>query len=200
MNKAQFLAALRDRLTGLPKEDVERSLDYYSEIIDDRIEDGLTEEEATLAVGSIEEIASQILLDTSLPKLAKAKVKPNRALKAWEIVLLVLGSPVWLPLLAAAVIIVLAVYIVLWAVIAVLYSVVISFAAGAIAGIFGSFAQIFTGNFANGALFFGVGLICAGITILVFFGFNQVTKGVVGLSKKILLFIKKCFVRKESAQ
>ncbi len=200
MNKDAFLSALRNRLSGLPEEDIKMSLDYYNEIIDDRIEEGLSEEEAVLAVGSLEEIVSQILMDTSLPKLVKAKVKPKRTLKTWEIVLLVLGSPVWLPLLFAAACILLAVYIVLWSVILVLYSVDFSFAAGALAGIVGFFALLPTGNIAQGALFLGAGLFCSGITILLFIGFNRITQEVLTLSKKILLAIKTRFIRKERAQ
>lgn len=200
MNKFEFLSVLRDRLSGLPKEDVEKSVDYYSEMIDDRIEEGLTEEEATAAVGSIENIVSQILMEISLPKLVRAKAKPNRSFKVWEIVLLILGSPVWLPLLIAALITVLAVYIVIWSVIIVLYSVDITFAVSSIAGICGSLAYIPSGNFAQGALFFGAGLICAGVAILLLFGFNQITKGVLALSKKILLGFKGCFLRRGDVQ
>ena len=43
MTKQEFLRELWNRLTELPQEDVEKSLDYYSEMIDDRVEDGLTE-------------------------------------------------------------------------------------------------------------------------------------------------------------
>ena len=39
MNKQEFLKALSDRLQGIPKEDREKSLEYYSEMIDDRTED-----------------------------------------------------------------------------------------------------------------------------------------------------------------
>lgn len=200
MNKDAFLSALRGRLSGLPEEDIKMSLDYYNEIIDDRMEEGLSEEEAVLAVGDLEEIVSQILMDTSLPKLVRAKVKPKRTLKAWEIVLLVLGSPVWLPLLFAAACILLAVYIVLWSVILVLYSVDFSFAAGTLAGIFEFFVFLHDGNIALGTLFLGAGLFCGGITILLFFGFNRITKEVLTLSKKFLLVIKTRFIRKERAQ
>ena len=75
MKKQEFLAVLRDRLRGLPQEDIQRSVDYYSEMIDDRMEDGLREESAVAALGSMDEIVSQILMETSLPKLVKAKVK-----------------------------------------------------------------------------------------------------------------------------
>lgn len=200
MNKDAFLSALHGRLSGLPEEDIKKSLDYYNEIIDDHIEEGLSEEEAVQAVGGLEEIVSQILMDTSLPKLVKAKVKPKRSLKTWEIVLLVLGSPVWLPLLFAAVCLLLAVYIVLWSVILVLYSVDLSFAAGALTGIVGFFVSLPDGNIAQGTLFLGAGLFCGGIAILLFFGFNRITKEVLILSKKFLLAIKTRFIRKEKAQ
>lgn len=196
MNKAAFLFALRNQLSSLPKEDIERTVDYYSEIIDDRMEEGLSEAEAVRALGPVEEIASQVLLGMPLPKLVKARMKPNRALKVWEIVLLVLGSPIWLPLLIAAASIVFAIYVVLWSVILVLYSVDLSFAAAGVGGIFGIFSYIVSHNIAGGLLYFGAGLVCAGIAVLLFFGFNQVTKGMLLLSKRILLGMKACFIRK----
>lgn len=199
MNKQEFLSVLRERLSGLPKEDMEGSIDYYNEIIDDHIENGISEEEAVEAVGTMDEIVSQILSETSLTKLVKTKVKPNRALKAWEIVLLILGSPLWLSLLAAALLLVLAAYIVLWSAILVLYSVVFSFAVSALCGIFGSFVLFSTVSVAQGILFLGAGLVCMGIAILLFFGSNQITKGVLTLSKKMLLGIKGCFIRKGDA-
>ena len=61
LNKEQFLAALRARITGLPKDDLERTLQYYSEMIDDRIEDGMTEFEAVADVGDPAELAEAIL-------------------------------------------------------------------------------------------------------------------------------------------
>ena len=68
-------------------------------MIADRMEDGLSEEDAVASVGSVEEIAAQIIADTPLSKLAKAYIKPKRRLTAWEIVLLALGFPIWFSLL-----------------------------------------------------------------------------------------------------
>ena len=200
MSKQEFLAELRNGLSGLPQEDIEERLTFYSEMIDDRIEEGLTQEEAIAAIGSVNDVVSQILSDMPLTKLVKEKVKPNRALKAWEIVLLVLGSPVWLPLLIAAVIIVLAVYIVIWAVLIVLYSADLSFAVVGLAGIFGAFIFIPSGNIAGSVLYIGAGLVCAGTAILLFFGSNQAAKGILLLSKKMLLGIKNLFIRKVTAK
>ena len=39
MNKEEFLAALRQALSGLPQEDIEERLNFYAEIIADRADD-----------------------------------------------------------------------------------------------------------------------------------------------------------------
>ena len=65
MNKKEFLAALRAGLAGLPEADVQHWLDFYSEIIDDRMEEGMTESEAVADVGSVHTIVTQILSETS---------------------------------------------------------------------------------------------------------------------------------------
>ena len=44
MSKQEFLAALEEGLSGLPREDVDERLGFYSEMIDDRMEDGLPED------------------------------------------------------------------------------------------------------------------------------------------------------------
>ncbi len=197
MNKQEFLVILRESLVGLPREDIERSVDYYSEMIDDRMEDGLSEEEAVNAVGSFEEIISQILTEVSLPKLVKERVKPSHALKTWEILLLIIGAPLWLPLLVALAAVVLAVCLVIWSIIVALYAVNLSFLIVGIAGICGFVVSVFSGSGTQAMLSLGAGLVGAGITILLFLGFNQITKGILFLSKKVLLGVKACFIGRE---
>ena len=46
MDKRTFLNSLREQLYGLSQSDIDKSLEYYSEMIDDRMEDGVSEEEA----------------------------------------------------------------------------------------------------------------------------------------------------------
>lgn len=59
MRKEEFLTALRAGLTGLLPEGVEKLVEFCSEMIDDRMEDGLTEEEAVAAAGSLDELIQQ---------------------------------------------------------------------------------------------------------------------------------------------
>ena len=51
MNKTEFLDALRHALGKLPSYEVEQSIAFYAEMIDDRIEDGMSEQEAVAALG-----------------------------------------------------------------------------------------------------------------------------------------------------
>lgn len=199
MNKQQFLEAIRVKLGSLPQSDVEKSLDYYSEMIDDRVEDGLSEEEAVAAMGSADGIAAQILMDTPLPTLVKAKMKPARSIKAWEIILLILGSPIWLPLLLAAGIIVLSLYIVLWSVIAALYAADLCIAVGTLCGIAGLILLLLAGFPIQAVLFLSAGLVCAGLAILLFFLFTQIARVAVFLSKMPIRAIKSRFIRKGEA-
>lgn len=72
MKKQEFLTALWKQLSDLPNDDVERSLDYYSEMIDDRMEAGMSEEDAVAEIGSVEDVAKQIAADAPKGKTEKA--------------------------------------------------------------------------------------------------------------------------------
>ncbi len=61
MKKFEFLNELSERLADIPHREARRVLDYYEEAIDDRIEDGVSEEEAVLAMGSADDIARDVL-------------------------------------------------------------------------------------------------------------------------------------------
>ena len=113
MNKKKFLTALKKRLYKLPYREIRERISFYSEIIDDRIEEGLTEEEAVADVGSVEEIAKQILSDSNYNGDIKTRKK---AVSPWQIVLLIVGSPVWLPILIAIFAVIWSIVITLWAV------------------------------------------------------------------------------------
>ena len=91
MKKAEFLDILRKELAGLPKDDLQSRISFYEEAIADRMDDGKSEEEAVAFLGSIDEIVKQIAEDTSLVKLVKEKTRPRRRLRAFEIILLILG-------------------------------------------------------------------------------------------------------------
>ena len=178
MNKSDFLTELRKSLNCLPEEDIEKSVDFYAEMIDDKIEEGLTEEEAVEETGGVDEISAQIIAEIPLSRLVKARVKPKRALKVWTVV---------------------SVYASLWAVIVSLYAVVLSFGAGGLAGIVGAVAYPFVsnGNAAAAVMIFGTGLVFAGLAVLSYLGCFEITKGMIVLTKKALSAVRLAVIGKE---
>ncbi len=198
MNKQEFLEKIRNQLAGLSEDDIKKSIDYYTEMIEDRMEEGLTEEEAVKVMGRPEEVASQILMDTPFSKLVKVKVKPKKSLSILSIILIILGSPVWLPLVVALFVIILSVYIVLWSVVLVFYSVDLSLAVGGISGLLASVMVMFNIDILCGVFTLGVAITCAGLSVLLFLGSNQVVKGILFLSRKIALSIKSYFVKRRN--
>ena len=200
MSKQEFLAELKARLSGLPQSDIEERLTFFGEMIDDRIEEGLAEEEAVSEIGTVDEVVSQIVAETPLTKLVKERVKPRRTLRAWEIVLLVLGSPIWLSVLIAVFAVIFAVYVAIWSVIISLWAILASLAVSSLAAVAAALVFAFNGNCLTGAAMFGAGIFCAGLTILLFFGCKAATKGVLLLTKNIALGIKSLLVGKEGVK
>ena len=196
MDKYDFLSALDERLEGLPEADRRATLDYYAEILDDLIEGGATEREAVASLGSVEVIAEEILLDTPLPKLVKAKMKKRR-MTGVEITLLAVGFPVWFPVLVALLATVFVVYVSLWVVVISLYAADLSFAVSAPAGLLGTILMLVAGEPAGALLFLGATLILAGLAVLTFFGCNAAAKGMIRLGRLTLRGIKACFIRRE---
>ena len=199
MNKQEFLARLREGLSGLPREDIEERLTFYSEMIEDRMEEGLSEEEAVFEIGTVEELVSQTVADTPLAKIARERIKPKRQLKAWEIILIALGSPIWLSLLIAAFAVVFSLCVALWAVIICLWAAFASVLAYAFGAIIGGTVLVCNGNAPTGIALIAGGLVCAGLSIFVFYGCKAATKGILMLTKKMGIWIKNCFRKKEEA-
>ena len=199
MTKIEFESALRARLSELPKSEIDDRIGFYIEMVDDRIEDGLSEEEAVSAVGSVEDIALEIVADIPFVKIAKEKIKKRRRLSAWEIVLLAVGSPIWLSLAVAALAVVISLCAVLWSLVAVAWAVFAAFAGASLGAIALGVCVIVFENLWVGIAMIGVGLVMAGVGVFAYIGSIYATKGIVKLTKVIAVGIKKRFVKKEVA-
>ena len=197
MTKLEFIEALNNKLRGLPEKEVDDRLSFYVEMIDDIIEEGLSEEEAIAKIGSVDEIADQIIADIPFSKIAKKKMKSNKKRSALEITLIILGSPIWFSLLIAAASIVISLYACLWSAIVSIWAGFASIAACAPAGIIFGIYCIFTGNAMSGFAVIGAGIFLAGLSIFAFVGCKALTSITVKLTKKIAIGIKKLFVKKE---
>lgn len=156
MNKQEFLAALARELEPLPREEREQTLTYYGELIDDRLEDGQDEGEVIQSLGA-PKAAAQALLGEEQP------LAPNRGLRAWVIVLLVLGFPLWGSLLLTAAVLVLCVFLCLFLPAFVLGVLALSFLAGAVLGVAGTPFLVAEMGLAAGGL--GAGLFQLGLAV-----------------------------------
>lgn len=183
MTKQEFLKKLKRKLSGLSRQEALERVSFYSEMIDDRIEEGLSESEAILAIGSVDSVASEIL--ESAPK--KERKKRSTA----EITLLILGSPVWISLIIAAFAVVLSLYISLCAVVICIWAVGVSLFICGFVGVFAGIFYAVIGHGTFGLALVGVSLVCLGLSVFVYFGCKAATKGAVKLTKKIISGIKK---------
>ena len=271
MNKEEFLSELREELYDLPEGDIEERLTFYSEMIDDRVEEGISVEEALAEIGPAGEIASQIRSELPKPEPAEetaseefsalpaeasseavgaeepaakapsdipeetlseavtvedvpveepsdmpAEAQPEavaveeipapepaasiqaaslvqpsaekesrrRTLRAWEIVLLVLGFPLWGSLLIAAVAVVFSLYVSLWAIILSLWAV---FGAMAFSGLLciGVGIPASIGKGPEGLLVLAAGFIFAGLSVFLYLLCMAITKGTVFLTVRL---------------
>ena len=196
MNRETFLTELRQRLSGLPREELEERLAFYGEMLDDRLEDGLTEEEAVESLGTPEEVAAQVLAEIPMAMILREKVRPKRRMKAWEIVLLILGSPIWFSLLVAGLAVGFSLYVVLWVIVFSLWVVALALGASALGCLFGAGFYLFRGRPGEAGFFFGACLVCVGLTLLWIALSLAASKGTVRRSKKIWLSMKARLTRK----
>ncbi|MEG0570072.1 MAG: DUF1700 domain-containing protein [Oscillospiraceae bacterium] len=183
MTKQELFSVLGEKLSSFPKSEIEKSFEFYDEIINDHIDDGKTEEEAVAALGAVGDIMADIVQGISLPCLLKSslnKTRPKSNHKALWIALIIIGSVVWIPLLLAALAILLSVYIVIWATAITVCCVVLAFGLSGLAFLVGSILIISAHELSVVLLYLAAALVCIGICLM--------------LIKPMVLFIKKLAV------
>ena len=197
MNQEMFLAELRTKLRGLPQNELEERIAFYREMIEDRISEGIPEEEAVAGIGTVGAVADQIMSEIPLTKLVGEKMKREKSRSGGEIALLVLGSPLWLPLLVTGAVILLSLYVVLWSVVICLWAADLAFAAGVFGGLAGAVQCLETGNLSGTFFFIGGSLVCFGMAVLLFYVSLWFSGCVLKLGGKALLAMKNRFAGKE---
>ena len=221
-----FLSELRNRLFGLPGEEIEERLSFYNEMINDRMEEGLSEEEAVAAIGPVEEIAEQIMSTAQVQPVTIAPAwddtaysqqpvmdapplygsgypeyaeEPKRSGGGMKTLLLILGFPLWFPLMAAFLVVWLALTVAAFSVILAFWVTAAGLAAGVAAGLFYAIVCFFLGKTFSAFAWIGTGCILAGVSILMFLCGGAVTKGVFGYIKFSTRCVMKLFRRKGKA-
>ena len=202
MSRDAFIGELRHRMAGLPQETVERTVDYYGELIADSMEDGLTEEEAVARLGSLEEIVASVVKDTPLAQIVQTRVQEGKkkGISGWVILLLVLGAPVWLPVLIAVLAVLFALFIALWAVVIALWAVVAAVILTGLVAMVAGVVELCRLHLPQGLVLLGGGLVCLGLCALLFLLMKLITVGTVKLCRWLWVGIKSLFVGKKSKE
>ena len=202
MNRNEFMSQLTRRLGYLPYEEVKKTLAFYEEAIDDRMEDGASEEEAVAALGSIDDIVRETEQSLPLTVLMREKIKTSKkrtgSSTLW-IILAICGSPIWLSIAVTIFAVILSVYVTIWSVIAALFAalaaVLVSGAAAAVA----SFLLPYPG-FAPRLMLCGMGLVIAGVAVLLFPATWRLTIQLIRLTKSFGRWVKRLFISRKEAE
>lgn len=196
MRKQDFIKELRLNLSFLPKEEIDDRISFYSELIDDKIEEGVKEEDAIKSIGSIDEIIDQIIDEMPLSKIAKDKIKQKRKLSGLEIALIIVGSPIWLSLLLSLIAVLFSLYIIGWSIVISIWAILISLIAVLVAGIVLTIISLFSNIYIVALSYLGATLVILGLTILMHYVCKIITRLYIKLTKLIVLSIKKKMLKR----
>lgn len=196
MRKQDFIKELRLNLSFLPKEEIDDRISFYSELIDDKIEEGVKEEDAIKSIGSIDEIINQIIDEMPLSKIAKDKIKQKRKLSGLEIALIIVGSPIWLSLLLSLIAVLFSLYIIGWSIVISIWAILISLIAVLVAGIVLTIISLFSNIYIVALSYLGATLVILGLTILMHYVCKIITRLYIKLTKLIVLSIKKKMLKR----
>ena len=173
MTRNEFITSLSARLQGIPENERNKAIEWYSELICDRMEE-MPEADAVAGIGSVDEIADEIIsqyrqnttavqsTNTEPQSKTSADKGVNTALMIFAIVVL---SPIWLPLLIVGLTLALVAVVLVWCAVVTVGVMLVSAAAVGVVGLFYGFWAMFVINPAYGLLVLGTALVAAGITL-----------------------------------
>ena len=190
MNKKEFTERLRRGLGGLQRREAEERIGFYTEIIDDRIEDGVTEEDAVNSIGDVDTIISQIRSEFNTAHGSREVIKASRMSPAM-IALLILGSPIWLSLAVAVIALAISLLAVIFSLIISAWATLLAVMASSVGGVICSIIYLIYENVPAACASFGAALACAGVGGLLLRGCIYVTRGIPSAVKGSLGVIKK---------
>ncbi|MBR2782823.1 MAG: DUF1700 domain-containing protein [Firmicutes bacterium] len=210
MTKEEFLNELRSRLSFLPSSEVAPFISYYREMIEDRMEEGMSEADAVAGLGDIGRIVEVIQYDMPVTSLVVSSVKEKtnqakaRAESRWPawgkgllVALLIIGSPLWISLLIAAGAVLFSLLAVKLSVIIAVAAVVVALAVASIAAVAAGVVALFTDP-PLGLALLGLGLLGCGLSVFAYLLAVIIIKGIIQLIKLLFRWIKGLFVQKEA--
>lgn len=182
MNKQEFLDRLGALLSCLPASRVAESQAFYAEAIADRMEEGMTEEEAVAAIGSPGAVADAILDEMPPVPRVMAKTRRRSTVLLWA--LIIVGSPLWLALLLAFALVALGVYLCIWMLAAMLWAIAAAAVMALPLALILAFVGLMEGNVPFALAYVGEGLLAAALGIVCFSAALSSSRYLVRLSQR----------------
>ncbi len=210
MTKHEFIYALRCRLQDLPVPETEPHIEYYTEMIEDRIDEGMTEEEAVADIGTLDEIEHRIRIqcgrqaaedttDSFRGWLARMRLKLHwdGPLKAWQVIILVLVIMSIIPLMGTllGVIfsgfgIVLGLWTAVMGMMLGIYAIVGGLFAGGIGIMVAGIVQLVQQQTGEGLFMLGVGFVLLGLSALALWVVILLTKLLIKGVRRLMEWIR----------
>ena len=191
MNRVEFIEILDVELAALKRVEREKFITYYEEIIDDYMENGFEEEAVIEKIGNPKAIAKNILSEQDTVDI---KV-PLTNSKVINMILLILGFPLWGSLVFAGLMLALSGVIVIWCI---PFTAGVSALAFFLAGIYSIVATPFmiAEVLSVGVVQLGVGIASLGVSFLLAMATMYLCKNFAFFTKELSSRILKLFNRK----
>ena len=147
----------------------------------------------------MDEIVRNKIYEIPLTKLIRAKTKVKRRLATWEIISIILGTLIGVPIIIGLLSGVFAVYVSLWSVAAVFYLMPIVLILSSAASLIAFFPLIFTVDALNALFVLGGGLISLGLVLPFYFVAKYTAKFMLLITKETLFLVKKILFGKDKS-
>lgn len=95
MNKKGFYQEITKRLNGFSKKEIDDIIEYYDELINEKMDNNYTEEEAIISFGDVDDILRNIKTEVVMKRSNETK---SNTLRNFFIILGVCSSPILIPL------------------------------------------------------------------------------------------------------
>ncbi len=162
MTREEFCEGLLKELDGLPQREIDQTVHYYTEIIADRMEEGMTEEQAVAMMEPMHVIARRVKADL------RPNTPPRRRTSGWAIALIILGFPLWFPLLVVGAALTVTAFALVWVLVLCLWAVCLALFVWGVAVVFSLFLN--GSSLGMPLAQIGAGMAAMGLSIFVFYG------------------------------
>lgn len=195
MNKAEFLKELEFHLQKMNDSEKNKFITYYDEMISDYVENGRTEAEAVIKIGTPLNIAKELLEGYDNVKLNL----PSTGNKFLNISIAIIGFPLWGSVLLTIALLVFSIYVMIWCVPVAAGAGCVGFFSSAIIGLIGT-PLVMIRSIPLGVMQLGTSMASIGISVLLGIATVSMSKSFVGITKKfngklVQLFRKRAVVR-----